>query len=365
MFDFKHYVPILKWKRAEQGALLVLDIKTKESVTPLIQLVMPRQKVQEQLEDVEARFEGLILEIPSKIKEVWGGSSIFIDVSLLYSTKLKAMSIEYMINESCKLGARFIPVVYLNDETEIKKAVFKVAKKYNSGLCLRLICADFPDIKKLNENIKDFLSFGGFDESRVDLLIDIKETDCDNAKCQTFLEYGQQINNLSKWRTYIFASGAYPENLSCCSHDEENKLPRIGWLNWKKFVAKKNQQRNPSFADYSIQYPVYVESTQFFIPTTSIKYALENEWLIIKGKKKEYSYYLAGASLLAVDERFYGEKFSAGDKYIAEKAEHFKEYMREIKNGKDIKGTGSTETWLRAGINHHITLTAHQIANLS
>ena len=65
--------------------------------------------------------------------------------------------------------------------------------------------------------------------------------------------------------------------------------------------------------------------------------------------------------LLAEDPgRFFGGGFSFGDKYIAEKAEHYPVYIKD----KSVKGTGSTESWLTAGINHHLVLTAHQIANL-
>src|SRR4030042_3011932 len=88
MFDSKHYVPILKWKRAEQGALKELEEKHKRIITPLIQFVMPKNKPEDKLEDVIARFDGQLAEIPGKIIDIWGKSPIFIGVNLLYSTSL-------------------------------------------------------------------------------------------------------------------------------------------------------------------------------------------------------------------------------------------------------------------------------------
>ena len=44
MFTTKHYVPILKWKRAEQGALETLPDKCRDRISPLIELVMPKPK---------------------------------------------------------------------------------------------------------------------------------------------------------------------------------------------------------------------------------------------------------------------------------------------------------------------------------
>jgi len=72
MFDSKHYVPILKWKRAEQGALKALREDQKRHITPLIQFVMPKYKPGENLKNVVAKFEEQLPQIPEKIIETWG-----------------------------------------------------------------------------------------------------------------------------------------------------------------------------------------------------------------------------------------------------------------------------------------------------
>ena len=73
-----------------------------------------------------------------------------------------------------------------------------------------------------------------------------------------------------------------------------------------------------------------------------------------KKKSPGFSQYPAQARLLSTQLEFFGKDFSAGDAYIAEK-------------GKDLntKETGNPMTWLRAGINHHLTCTADQVSNLS
>ena len=47
MLDLRHYIPILKWKRAEEGALKALREDQKKYITPLIQFVMPKNKAGE------------------------------------------------------------------------------------------------------------------------------------------------------------------------------------------------------------------------------------------------------------------------------------------------------------------------------
>jgi len=361
MFNSKHYVPILKWKRAEQGALKALSEEHKKRITPLIQFVMPKQGPNEELDDVIKKFEELLPLIPQKILEVWGNDPIFIDFSLLFTTPLKVKSLNAILRGGRKLGAAFIPVVHLNDDPQIKKAACVMAKESGSGICLRLICPDLIELTDLHQKITELLSNAGLAEKDFDLLVDIKETEENGEKYAKYLNLSQRIPNLHKWRTFTFAAGAFPQDLSGCKIDEENLVSRSDWNNWKAHAGIKNLKRKPAFADYTIQHPIYKEATQFFHPTSSIKYTLDNAWLIMKGKKQKFEMYLASAAELVKDTRYYGEDFSDGDKFIKEKADHFRVY---IKNPA-IKGTGSTETWLRAGINHHLVLVADQVANLS
>lgn len=359
MFNSKHYVPILKWKRAEQGALKALG-EEKKYITPLIQFVMPKTKPDEQLNSAVAKFEEQLPQIPKKMIEIWGTSPVFIDISLLFTTPLKSKSIKEITNGGRALGGTFIPVIHLNDDQEIKKVTYSVAKENKCGLCLRLICSDFSDLTVINKSTSEILAESGLAEKDIDLLIDIKETEKSGDKYAKYLNISQHIPNLLKWRTFIFASGSFPENLSECKLDEENLIPRIDWKSWRENLGSKKLKREPAFADYTIQHPVYKEISQFFHPTSSIKYTLGEEWLIMKGKKQKFELYLASAAELVKDKRFCGENYSDGDKYIAEKAKHFATY---IKNPA-VKGTGSTETWLRAGINHHLVLVARQVSNL-
>lgn len=361
MFDSKYYVPILKWKRAEQGALKALTEEHKKSMTPLVQFVMPQYKPNERLEDIVVRFEKQALLIPEKLIEVWGRTPIFVDVSLLFTTPLKVKILNIILRGGYKLGGTFIPVIHLNDDQEIQKVAYFLSKETKSGICLRLIYPDFSDVTKLNQGIAKLLLSSGLDEKNIDLLVDIKETEENGDKCVKYLNLSQAISNLLKWRTFTFASGSFPEDLSQCKLDEENLIPRIDWNSWKEYVSGKTLKRKPAFSDYTIQHPIYKESSQFYHPTTSIKYTLKNKWLVMKGKQRRFEMYLANAKLLSEDQRFYGEKFSYGDKYIAEKAQHYDVYAKN----KGVGGTGSTETWIRAGINHHLVLVVHQVANLS
>lgn len=365
MFNYRHYIPILKWKRAEQSALESLTLDGKKNITPLIQFVMPKpskntKDTKKQFNEVVESFQQKIPKIPEEILKFWGNTLAFIDFSLLYTNPLRIKAVKNIIEEGDNIGLNLVPVLNLSDDDSFKTSIYFLAKKHKSGICLRLVSYDLGDVTVLNENISKVLKASGLRKSDIDLLVDTKEINENIENYPVYVEASQKIINLLEWRNFIFASGAFPTDLSKCKIDEENLIPRLDWKNWVDQIKNKKIVRKPSYADYTIQHPIYKETAQFFPPTTSIKYTLKNDWLIMKGKKQKFDKYLASAALLVQDKRFYGEGFSDGDKYIDDKAKHFPVY---IKNPA-IKGTGSTETWLKAGINHHLTLVVHQISNL-
>ena len=387
------YVPILKWKRAEQSALRMFDDPNKDITIPLIELVMPtvqldrlegekgsRKRVRktdaEISREVVLKFkERRMLEIPEEIEQSWGTRPVFVDFTLLYdyegqrTTALKVNALENIISTGVHRGLQLKPVLNLNDDSTIKMAIASLAHELNQGICLRIAPSDLVGIDALNDKIETLLAALGLSRNAIDLLIDIKETNEDKGWCQQFLNASQGINNLEEWRTFIFASGAFPENLSKCRLDNLTLLPRYDWQIWLSAVKRRSLARNPIFSDYTIRNPIFNERLQYFNPTPSIKYTLENDWLILKGAMGQREHYLANAKLLVEDmpDSYYGEEFSWGDRNIFEKAKYFHQYMKDIRNGK-IKsgaGTGRNMDWIAWGISHHLALVSGQIASLS
>ena len=134
----KHYVPILKWKRGEQNALKALKDKERESITPLIELVMPTvplsktvdgKIVKKSPEEISAEIvhkfeENRIKEIPEEILQSWGDKPVFLDFTLLHGRpQLKIDSLNYLVPAGENKRLKITPVLNLNDDSEIKKAV--------------------------------------------------------------------------------------------------------------------------------------------------------------------------------------------------------------------------------------------------
>lgn len=361
MFDSKHYVPILKWKAAEQQALKKLPDETKSHITPVIQLVMPKPKKRfkengeaksptELLEESIAVFKTKLTEVTSDIKEAWGNSPAFIDVSLI-DASLRKEALGTILKSSHEIGTFLIPMVSPHYSLEILDSTCKLAKELGVGVSLRLSPYDFQDATVLSKNLGEFLGRSSLKEEVVDLFVDFSITDEGSLHLDDITE---KISGLSRWRTLTFASGSFPVDLTKCKIDEENLIPRSDWKNWFSQLQAKKVARMPSFSDYTIQHPVYKEQLQFFSPSASIKYTLNDEWLIMRGQKGKNFQYILNAKVLVTDPRFFGETFSFGDSYIIEKSKE-----------NPLKGKpGNATNWLVAGINHHLQCTASQIASL-
>jgi len=379
-----HYVPILKWKRAEQSALQAVGDKDKNVITPLIELVMPtvplykkidkersiKKAPEEIFTEVVNKFqEKRIKKIAEEILQCWGTKPVFLDFTLLYNgVQLKIDSFNEIASGATNNGLKIIPVLNLNDDPKIKEAITTHSRKYEEGICLRVAPSDLANIDTLNKKFETLLKDFSISRNKIDLLIDIKEIKENGGRYLQFMSASQKIGNLSEWRNFIFASGAFPENLSECRIDEPTSLPRFDWRNWSYAIKEKKLTRNPIFADYAIRNPIFNEALQYYNSTPSIKYALEDNWLILKGKMHQNEHYLANAKLLVEDmtNYFRGERFSWGDKKIAEKARYYHQYVRGVNSGelKPGKGTGRSTDWIAWGISHHLILVLNQIASL-
>ncbi len=380
----KNYVPILKWKAAEQTALEKVADKHKDHIVPIAEVVLPSvsqytnsktntKKTDDEILDemVKKMTEERVFNIPKEIKKVWGKRDLYLDVSWLHNrdktVDLKCFTFNTILSECCKTGLRIIPVVNLADNQKI----FELFAKLVSGnqvceVCIRVTTFSLKDVQGLNQELKSVLDTLGLKYDKAHLLVDLKYID-EVEQCNVVYSAAQTIDRLDEFKTFIFSSGAFPVDMSTCSLDDPTYITRIDWIAWQQNVLQNdNDIRKPIFSDYSIRHPLYNDSLQFFESTSTLKYSLECSWMIMKGKKREFGYYLANASLLVLQPEFnqatFGEreKFSYGDNYIVEKAIHWEKYRRD----KSIKGTGRTQDWIAAGISHHIALVMRQLSNL-
>jgi hypothetical protein len=365
MTDSKRYVPILKWKAAEKEALQELKPAEKSLITPLLELLMPQPKQAKAGEPPKTRipaellaesiaiFESTSGEIAGDILKHWGDTQFFLDFKLLHAP-IVSKGLENVLSTGKQVGISVIPVMHLSYDDAIQNNIISLAKKYDTELCLRLTRSDINQ-DSITTQIHNFLKKYELQENFIHLIVDFKITDEDYP---LLVAQVNNIPNLNDWKTFAIASGAFPPDLTQFATPDLYKIPRMDWFNW--LTLTNGLIRKPSFADYTIQHPIYKEPTGNVNPSASIRYTTHDKWMIMRGrglrspKSGGFSQYPPQAKLLSVQPEFVGANFCFGDDYIEEK-------------GVDIhtKKTGTPRTWLRAGINRHLACTVDQIANLS
>jgi hypothetical protein len=367
MFGPGHYLPILRWKQAERYALKNLRDEDRDRITPLIELtptIFKSRRTQNQEPKPLDPAEVLEKEA-KKLLETCLNRPFFLDLRHvtveISRTRGKVHALEYLAEIGRAYKLALVPVTGLSRPDNYQSSVRSANRRDARGICLRITPSDVLQ-NGFAAAIKDFLKSFDLDAKAVHLLLDYEAGDPAEPDPQVLLA---QIPNLNQWQTFSFASGAFPPDLQAFQLGN-SKIPRKDWLIWKRMVFQngKSALRKPTFSDYTIQHGRYKEPVEGCNPSASIRYTLDEEWLIMRGEairgrgtnpteiRPGREQWNAHAELLCEDKQlFYGDTFSWGDAFIRERSVNKQNH-------------GSPEIWLRAGINHHMTVVSRQIANL-
>lgn len=367
-----NYTPVLRWKKAEQEALQELKPDDKSRIIPLLEI--PPLKKSKHLANPEhataRQVDNQMLKTVREIDSNWGNMPIYIDFNI-FQAHLRALNDTHPIEslwrhfrelDHSKLFDAYnmnpIPVTGLNRNDTYQASVASIVRNHKEGICIRLRCDEIlkPTFKG---DLTDLLKRFNVDPSNTDLLVDYEVT---NESCPSIELISQRIPMIAEWRSYTTIGGAFTKDLSSFKKNSEHELSRADWLKWENQINPERELiRIPNFGDYTIQHAIYYPppSDQPSY-SASIRYTSDKYWVIMRGESVKaeegngFKQYPANAYSLKQRSEFCGPDFSAGDAYIYQMA-------NQLENG-GIKNTGSAQTWLKAGINHHLTFVVRQIA---
>jgi hypothetical protein len=359
MFDFNHYVPILKWKRGEQKALEYLEPSLKNNITPLIEI--PPIPWDYNNDTPQKTIDKYLENIGSDVKKAWNNDSpIFVDPTPLWLEEEHPYVndehlVLYIIKQIVTEGTLAIPVTGFNKKPDYQKAIQESLKYSNNRLCIRIEDDDFDELEfRLNNLLQEF----SLNPENIDLIIDfgfINPKD-ENRTLMSLKGILSTLPYINQWKTITFSGTSFPENLSDIPTGEIEKIPRTEWNIYKKIVLEKNLfNRIPAFGDYNISNPAYIEfDPRTMTMSANIRYTVKDGFLVFRGysvKKHRWSQTRDLAQQVVKHPEYYGKDFSYGDEYI---------YKCSL--GKE--GTGNAVIWRRVGANHHLTLVTHDLSNL-
>lgn len=362
------YIPIIRWRSAEMKAIEKLFSQDRRNVTPLIEFVMPAPSFNKEdkiIKTPKEKIKQALLNVPEDLLNSCGQNTVFIDVHLLDSD-IRATSLKQILSTS-SLGLFTIPVTYIIPVTSLstsadintREVALNYAKESGHGVCIRIDKSHLEE-KGLFSHLDDFIKSSKLDIKNTDLLIDLRVITKD-IKITELAKQLEGFLNLGEWRSFIVSGGVFPKDLTNFAAGEVHSLERLDWKLWQSLRETK-LPRMPFFSDYTIQCPNYEPIN---IPgSVSIRYTDDGNWWIFRGKKPGLinrkthekgpgrEQYIDHAKTLKNRSFYKKEDYSFGDAEIARIA------------SPDNNKTGNPTTWLTIGINHHITLTAHQIASL-
>ena len=352
MFDYNHYVPILKAKNGEFGALLELPREIEKLITPLVDVF--------NTEGSKKPLDFRLNKIANKVKTSWGTRRpIFIDlfgIDLDARISGKVHPLIFIFDCLRDLEVKAIPTIGFDRDDAHKKALKKIVEEDTRGVCIRLLRDDMETLEELEGNLESLLSYLNLNREDAHLLLDFRDLKVNEIEksAGTAIDVIRSLPNINEWLTLTVAASGFPGSLAEIGTHAIGSLPRTELQLWSSLIARKGEiDRLPSFADYGVQHPDLLDLDWNAISLVSnIRYTLSAEWLIVRGGSNkthgwDQSHQLS-RELIAMPE-YYGASFCWGDRYIDDCA-------------KEIVGPGNMTTWRKVGTNHHLTLVSSQIA---
>jgi hypothetical protein len=344
MFGHAHYVAVMRTKRAERSALRALDPMLRSRITPLLECPPRISSGCKSPKELETKLDDIVSDLSG-----WSGRTVFLDFSMLRQTVPHA--VEIIAAQAARAGIRPVLVVSLKTGTQSAyfRSVQAVLSRHGSAICLRISPEELKS-DSIGEMVENHLRRYGVSPVQVDLVIDRGGVDSGSV---TYREFAHLIPWVDSWRTLTVLAGSFPKDLSGLARGKTHRLRRAEWRQWRDLESWPG--RRPAFGDYSVQHVNFKEPVPAPNPSASVRYTIADDFFILRGEGIRNvggpgpGQWNAWAQLLIEMPDFFGAGFSAGDRYIAERAANM-----------DTNGT--PQTWLQAAFSHHLTTAALQVA---
>lgn len=348
-FGPDHYVPVLKVKRGEKKALQRISPILQPRITPLLEIVerKPPKTLHAHLDNAFANLAESVNSYPR----------CFLDVHELVADGEPA-AVE-VFQRATDVGIVFTPVTGISRTADVAPALTHRA----NGLALRLARAEVEQ-GGLARRINAFLSTHGLTPEQLDLILDlggVEDLVIEGAGALTDA-FMAEVPDHQRWHTFTVSACAFPKSMGVVQKNSHALVERTDWVAWKNqlYGRRDGLQRLPTFSDCAIQRPEGVEG---FDPkrmqvSASIRYTLEEDWLLLKGQGMKSmplgEQFPALARKLVrgnLSSNFYGSGHCNGC-----------ELMQAAAAG--APKLGSPEVWRQLGTIHHISVVTQALASL-
>jgi hypothetical protein len=358
MFPGNDYVPILKGRDGEYGALGSMSPEERERITPLVEI--PPIPWDYTNDVPEKTIDQHLAKVDRKLEKSWGVDQPFF-VDLMRIGEQERMSdgthpLAHLFNRARLRTLKAIPVTGLIRDDDYQAACREIVGEDKRGVCLRLQRDDFDERGTLETAITKLLGLLRVSPADTDLVLDLGSLHTENGVVPSIdgVSLVMSVPFSKKWRSFVLAATGFPVNLMGLPPSEISTIRRLEWSLWCGVAADNRIARTPTFGDYAIAHPEPSEvDPRLMRPSASIRYTIEDVWLILKGKNlKNYGFkqFHDVSKNLVKNPAYSGRQFSWGDRYISDCANR-------------LVSSGNLTTWRRVGTSHHIAYVTQQLAN--
>ncbi len=349
-FGSRHYVPVLKVKRGEKSALELVSLNLRKHITPLLEIVEWRKRQEKPTlsSHLDTAFKDL-----AKCLQLY--PRCFLDAREL--TPEGPAAARRVFGRAAAAGIPFIPVTGISNRVDTPAAL----GNRHRGLAIRLTRKDF-EVGDLTSSLPAFMKRHGIGFADTDLIVDLGPVEdmVTGGVARFASQFLRDVVNPDRWRTLIVSGSAFPQSMGGVERNSHAVVARVEWLAWKRLRDGGQLSRVPTYSDCAIQHPAGVEGfdPRMMQVSASVRYALADDWLLIKGESTRRH---------SAKEQFPG---LAKRLVYGHLCGHFRgqphcEGCASIKRAADgWPRLGSPEVWRRIGTVHHITEVTRTLRSL-
>ncbi|MCY3706448.1 MAG: hypothetical protein OXH08_13280 [Gammaproteobacteria bacterium] len=350
-FGPSHYVPVLKVKRGEKGALQGISPILRSQITPLLEIVEWRRSDKKPFlaDHLDTAFRDLA-------KSLQGYPPCFLDGRELAPHGPGAA--EEVFARAAGAGIAFIPVTGISNRADVSAALDRIQR----GLAIRLTRSDF-EAGELSSRLPTFMARHNIGFEDTDLIVDLGPVeDMVTAGVAWFAtQFLGDVPHADLWRTLTVSASAFPLSMRIVDRNSHGFAARTEWLAWRDHLRDGGRvQRIPTYSDCAIQHPSGVEGfdPRIMPVSATVRYALADNWLLIKGVSTRLR-------LPSVQFPRLAKQLVYGHLRRHFRGEAHCEGCASIKAAADGRPRlGSAEVWRRLGTIHHITAVTQTLRSL-
>lgn len=357
------YLPVLKWKQGEQGAVKPLSLAMKSRMLPIAELQDRTYDWEKGL--YKKTWNEHLDKLALTTKNAWGKiHEIAVDMNSEFMPNLSKKSRHRHFAKLWEAGVQAVPVIGNYTSLPERMELFGVASQYGKSRWLLRYSfleesEDLPSAAEVARWFHNAVKDLGLDHRQVDAAVDLGHVGQWNvgAVAPAVAEIVSAVSSLGQWRRVAMLCGAFPTNLAGLTKGL-HPIPRTDWeLYGAVHKQLKDAPVKPLYGDYGVSHVKAFEGDPRMLKmSVNLRYADWTAWTVFKAGSAVvfgFDQYLDLCRLLISLPVYKGQSFSQGDENYYEKATD------------PDAGPGNASIWRRDATNHHLHMVLHQLSSLT